>query len=121
VLRAKGASQGELRIQGFLLQAVGEDSWNAWPPIVPGRGRLSSLFETSAAILFLHNVSSGHLSEIASGFAPAAASDDPCRASCVIGIGNARPLFVRGRIIALLGYELVEGARQGDTSPRSVA
>jgi len=28
--------------------------------------------------------------------------------------GNARPLFVRGRIIALLGYELVEGSRQGD-------
>ena len=23
--------------------------------------------------------------------------------------GNARPLFVRGRVIALLGYELVEG------------
>jgi len=29
--------------------------------------------------------------------------------------GNARPLFVRGRIIALLGYELVEGNRQGDS------
>jgi len=28
--------------------------------------------------------------------------------------GNARPLFVRGRIIALLGYELVEGSRHGD-------
>jgi len=29
--------------------------------------------------------------------------------------GNARPLFVRGRIIALLGYELVEGNRQGES------
>ena len=28
--------------------------------------------------------------------------------------GNARPLFVRERIIALLGYELVEGSREGD-------
>jgi hypothetical protein len=24
--------------------------------------------------------------------------------------GNARPLFVRGRVIALLGYEMVEGS-----------
>ena len=24
--------------------------------------------------------------------------------------GNARPLFLRGRIFALMGYELVEGA-----------
>jgi hypothetical protein len=24
--------------------------------------------------------------------------------------GNARPIFYRGRILALLGYELVEGA-----------
>jgi hypothetical protein len=27
--------------------------------------------------------------------------------------GNARPLFLRGRIFALLGYELVEGQVQG--------
>jgi hypothetical protein len=35
---------------------------------------------------------------------------DACRASCVDWYGNARPLFVRGRVFALLGYELVEGA-----------
>jgi hypothetical protein len=38
------------------------------------------------------------------------ATDDGCRASCVDWYGNARPLFLRGRVIALLGYELVEGA-----------
>ncbi len=27
--------------------------------------------------------------------------------------GNARPLFLRGRIFALLGYEIVEGAVDG--------
>ncbi len=26
--------------------------------------------------------------------------------------GNARPLFYKGRVFALLGYELVEGARE---------
>jgi hypothetical protein len=35
--------------------------------------------------------------------------DDGCVASCVDWYGNARPLFLRGRIFALLGYELVEG------------
>lgn len=34
---------------------------------------------------------------------------DKCRASCVDWYGNARPLFLRGRVFALPGYELVEG------------
>ena len=38
------------------------------------------------------------------------AADDGCRASCVDWYGNARPLFLRGRLFALLGYEIVEGA-----------
>jgi hypothetical protein len=29
--------------------------------------------------------------------------------------GNARPLFLRGRIFALLGYEIVEGRLDGAT------
>jgi len=28
--------------------------------------------------------------------------------------GNARPLFLRGRIFGLLGYEIVEGRFAGD-------
>jgi hypothetical protein len=39
--------------------------------------------------------------------------EDGCKASCVDWYGNARPLFLRGRIFALLGYELVEGAASG--------
>lgn len=35
--------------------------------------------------------------------------EDQCRASCTDWYGNARPIFYRGRIFALLGYELVEG------------
>jgi hypothetical protein len=38
------------------------------------------------------------------------AVDDGCRASCVDWYGNSRPLFVRGRVLALLGYEIVEGS-----------
>ena len=40
---------------------------------------------------------------------PDRAVNDRCRASCVDWYGNARPLFLRGRMFALLGYEIVEG------------
>jgi hypothetical protein len=112
----RDASQGELRSQGFFYKPDDEDSGTLGLPIsVPARPGYRHLFETSAAILFLHNVS-GHLSEIGElSSHPEVASDDKCRASCVDWYGNARPLFVRGRIIALLGYELVEGTRQTDS------
>ena len=63
-----------------------------------------------AAILFLRN-DSLHFQEMGElGSGPNVALSDGCRASCVDWYGNARPLFLRGRYIALLGYELVEGA-----------
>ena len=40
-------------------------------------------------------------------------TEDQCIASCADWYGNARPIFYRGRVFALLGYELVEG-RLGD-------
>jgi hypothetical protein len=43
------------------------------------------------------------------GARPGDAIDDDCQASCVDWYGNARPIFMGGRIFALLGYELVEG------------
>jgi hypothetical protein len=36
-------------------------------------------------------------------------TNDNCKASCFDWYGNARPLFIRNRVFALLGYELVEG------------
>ena len=38
---------------------------------------------------------------------------DGCVASCVDWYGNARPVFLRGRVFALLGYEIVEGEVSG--------
>jgi hypothetical protein len=40
---------------------------------------------------------------------PAGQEDDGCQVSCVDWYGDARPIFVAGRVFALLGYELVEG------------
>ncbi len=107
----KGASQGELRSHGFFYKANARDSGMLGLPIsVPTRPGYRHLFETSAAILFLRN-DSLHFQEVGELEAqPSRAKDDACRASCVDWYGNAQPLFVHGRVIALLGYELVEGA-----------
>lgn len=110
----KGASQGELRSQGFFYKPDGENSGTLGLPIsIPARPGYRHLFQTSAAILFLRKVD-GSFSEVGElNSHPGLASDDKCRASCVDWYGNARPLFLRGRIIALLGYELVEGSPRG--------
>jgi hypothetical protein len=107
----KGASQGELRSHGFFYKADARDSGMLGLPIsLPARAGYHHLFENSAAILFLKN-DSLHFQEAGElGARPEGAKDDACRASCVDWYGNSRPIFVHGRVIALLGYELVEGA-----------
>ena len=106
----KGASQGELRSHGFFYKPDGPNSGTLGLPIsTPGRPGYRHLFESSAAILFLRN-NSLHFEEVGELAArPEKAIDDACRASCIDWYGNARPLFVRGRVLALLGYEIVEG------------
>ena len=107
----KDASQGELRSHGFFYKPDGENGGMLGLPIsVPGRPGFAHLFQNSAAILFLRN-DSLQFSEVGElGSQPDKAIDDGCRASCVDWYGNARPLFLRGRVFALLGYEIVEGA-----------
>ena len=55
-------------------------------------------------------------------------ANDHCRTSCVDWYGQSRPIFLRDRILALMGYELVEGRIQNgrivevgrlDFTPRS--
>ena len=106
----KGASQGELRSHGFFYKPDGANSGILGLPISrPGRSGFRHLFEDSAAILFLRN-DGLHFEEIGElGAQSEKATDDACRASCVDWYGNARPLFLRGRMFALLGYEIVEG------------
>jgi len=106
----KGASQGELRSQGFFYKADGPDSGTLGLPIsTPARPGYQHLFDSSSAILFLRN-DSLHFEEVGELAARSdKAVDDACRASCVDWYGNSRPLFVHGRVLALMGYEIVEG------------
>jgi hypothetical protein len=104
------AAQGELRSHGFFYKADGAASGTLGLPIRGGGSAgYRHLWKSSASILFLRNDDRNfrELGELeADG---ASLSDDACVASCVDWYGNARPVFVRGRILALLGYELVEG------------
>jgi hypothetical protein len=105
------ASQGELRSHGFFYKAEGPNSGLLGLPIRgPGRPGYEHLLNESASILFLRNESLNlrELGELMSR--PERSVDDACRASCIDWYGNARPLFLRGRVFALLGYEIIEGA-----------
>lgn len=110
----KNASQGELRSHGFFYKPDGRDSGLLGLPIArEGRAGYKHLTEGSAAILFLRN-NSLELSEIGEMETHGTSVNDNCRASCVDWYGNARPLFVRNRVFALLGYEIVEGTLSRD-------
>jgi hypothetical protein len=105
------ASQGELRSHGFFYKPENEGAGTLGLPIsVPGRPGYSHLFQESSAILFLRNdkLSFHEVGELRAE--PEKAKNDSCRASCVDWYGNSQPLFMHGRVIALLGYELVEGS-----------
>jgi hypothetical protein len=112
--RLPGASQGETRSQGFFYRADGPRTGTLGLPVArPGRPGFEQLFESSAAVLFVRNAPGGFrpLGEL--GAHSERVVDDGCKASCVDWYGNARPLFVRGRVFALLGYEMVEGRVDG--------
>ncbi|MDQ1522250.1 MAG: hypothetical protein QOE47_174 [Pyrinomonadaceae bacterium] len=111
----RGAAQGELRSHGFFYKADDADSGVLGLPVSrAGRAGYEHLSEGSAAIMFLRNESLrlNEIGELASRVKGRV--NDACRASCVDWYGNARPLFVRGRVFALLGYEIVEGAFAGE-------
>jgi hypothetical protein len=106
----RGASQGETRSHGFFYRADGEGSGTLGLPVRgPGRPGYEHLFRESSSVVFLRNHDGrfrplGELAARAEG-----AVDDHCVASCVDWYGNSRPLFLRGRVFALMGYEIVEG------------
>lgn len=110
----KGASQGELRSHGFFYKPDGNDSGLLGLPIArQRRSGYRHLVENSAAILFLRNDGLA-FDELGELDARNTSTNDNCEASCVDWYGNARPLFIRNRVFALLGYEIVEGNLNGD-------
>jgi hypothetical protein len=105
------ASQGETRTHGFFYRDDGEGSGVLGLPVRGGNADAwQQLTHGSAQIRFLR-VRSGTFHALGGlGASASGQVDDACVASCADWYGNARPIFWRGRVFALLGYELVEGA-----------
>lgn len=115
----KNASQGETRSHGFFYKPDSEDSGLLGLPIArEGRPGFRQLTEDSAAVIFIRNKDM-NFSQVGELEAKNTSTNDRCKASCVDWYGNARPIFLRGRVFALLGYEIVEG-RLDDARMREV-
>ncbi|WP_425253290.1 beta-propeller domain-containing protein [Janthinobacterium sp. NFX145] len=103
------AAQGESRSHGFFYKPQTASEGLIGLPIL-GADERPGLNKSAASVLYLRN-SGLQLTELGALAArPGQVPDDGCRASCVDWYGNARPLFLQGRVFALLGYEVVEGA-----------
>jgi len=108
--RLQGAAQGETRSHGFFYKPTDANNGILGLPFRSnGRHGWEQLRSASNGIIYVQN---NHLKLNDMGILAASPSsnvNDNCRASCVDWYGNSRPLFVKGRIFALMGYELVEG------------
>lgn len=109
------AAQGELRSHGFFYKANTDGGVLGLPIRGPGAAGYKHLFEDSAAIIFVQNKANEfqELGRLGAGTDNLDDAADACRASCVDWYGNARPIFLRERVFALLGYDMVEGAIRG--------
>jgi Beta propeller domain len=107
-----GASQGETRSHGFFYKPTSESEGVLGLPIRSGgRPGYAQLAEGSASVLYLR-VADLAFQRLGALAARSRHVNDRCVASCVDWYGNARPIFLRGRVFALLGYEIVEGRIQ---------
>ncbi|MEM9187564.1 MAG: beta-propeller domain-containing protein [Myxococcota bacterium] len=108
-----GAAQGETRSHGFFYRARGGDEGTLGIPVRSARQPgYAHLVHGSAYVLYV-DVSQLTLRELGVLAAQPQVVDDRCEVSCVDWYGNARPLFYRGRVFGLMGYELIEGTIQG--------
>lgn len=112
-----GARQGESRSHGFFYRSTGADEGLLGLPIVATEANRHSgsadgrqAAPASVVVLRQRSLTFTALGELQAR--PGRRLDDRCKASCVDWYGNARPIFLGTRVLALMGYELVEGRLQ---------
>ena len=103
-------TQGETRSHGFFFKPDGTGGGMLGLPVRLEGAAWEHLRYGSAKVSWLAVSPSLELSPRGALAANDGASrEDGCAVSCVDWYGNARPIFYRDRVFALLGYELVEG------------
>lgn len=112
--RLPDAQQGETRTHGFFYRQTGREEGLLGLPVLGSQSMQRAGWRSQAAhVVFLRqrDLDFTALGDLAA--APAGRQEDGCRASCVDWYGNARPIFLGQRVLALMGYELVEGQLRG--------
>ncbi|WP_426735003.1 beta-propeller domain-containing protein [Myxococcus faecalis] len=107
-LSRPGATQGETRSHGFFFKPDGTGGGVMGLPVRMQGGSWSHLRYGSAEVSFLRVDAGLRLSSLGALEASTEAPDDGCIKSCTDWYGNARPIFYRDRVFALMGYEFVE-------------
>jgi hypothetical protein len=108
------SAQAETRSHAFFFSpdpssANGNDGVLGLPIARPARPAYRQLFENSISMVFVRRIH-GHFASLGTlDSSDTGIADDACVASCVDWYGNARPIFLPGRTLALMGYEIVEG------------
>ncbi len=111
-----GSRQGETRGRGYFCRATGTDEGLLGLPVISSESMWRTAYparaETSDAVVVLRQrgLAFTALGDLAAQAGPRI--DDGCKASCTDRYGNARPIFLGDRVVALMGYELVEGRVQ---------
>ncbi len=106
----RGATQGETRSHGFFFQPDDRGGGLLGLPVRLQGAPWRHLVEGSAEVVMLQVSGALSFSHLGALAARQGNVQDACVVSCVDWYGNARPIFFRGRVFALLGYELVEGS-----------
>ena len=118
------SAEGETRSQAFFFRPDTADGTSGLLglPVAKARSSGTRFLGNAAAIQFLSRADRrlADAGELASTGVEGNPRDDGCVASCVDWYGNARPIFWRGRVFALMGYELVEGSERGGARGRRV-
>jgi len=110
------AAQGESRSHGFFFRGDADGSGMLGLPVLKASEPGSPWAGGSAEVVFLRASKEKALRRVGSLAArPPSREDDGCIASCVDWYGDARPIFYKARVFALLGYELVEGVVAGES------
>ena len=109
-----GMRQGEARSHGFFYRSNGAGSGLLGLPVLSSDGapaQVAMVRERNLSFVLLGALQARQSTR----------QDDGCKASCVDWYGNARPLFLGERVLALMGYEIVEGSLSGQARDERIS
>ncbi|MDR3352940.1 MAG: hypothetical protein LBO00_08090 [Zoogloeaceae bacterium] len=114
-LRLANAARSNIRVRDLVPAAGSGNEGILGLPFTTGSPQgQATRANGSGSIIYLRDTDR-QLRELGFLFAlPDPRENDNCQHSCADWYGNTQPLFLQGRIFALLGYELIEGRLVGE-------